>query len=131
MDNIREMLDEEIRHMIEVLSSNELGSEERRKAIDDLTYLHKLRVEEVKLEQEEVKERNDDVRKSHDNDLRWGQLDEQTKDRLFRIGVDVAGIVIPLVFYGVWMNRGFKFEENGTFTSTTFRGLFGRFRPTR
>lgn len=27
--------------------------------------------------------------------------------------------------------KGFKFEETGTYTSTTFRGLFNRFRPTK
>ena len=35
------------------------------------------------------------------------------------------------MFYAAWMKRGFKFEENGTYTSTTFRGLFNRFKPTK
>jgi hypothetical protein len=42
-----------------------------------------------------------------------------------------AELVLPLMFYGVWMRRGFKFEQDGTFTSQTFRGLFSRFRPTK
>ena len=45
--------------------------------------------------------------------------------------VGLLGIGLPLVFYGIWMKRGFKFEENGVYTSTTFRGLFNRFKPTK
>lgn len=49
----------------------------------------------------------------------------------FRFGMAAAELVLPLMFYGVWMRRGFKFEQDGTFTSQTFRGLFSRFRPTK
>ena len=59
------------------------------------------------------------------------QLDEQVKDRYFRLGIAAAELLIPLMFYGIWMRKGFKFEETGTYTSTTFRGLFNRFRPTK
>ena len=59
------------------------------------------------------------------------QLREQKIDRYVRTGVAAAELILPLVFYGIWMRRGFKFEENGTFTSTTFRGLFNRFKPTK
>ena len=59
------------------------------------------------------------------------QLAEQVKDRYFKLGIAAAEIVLPLVFYATWMRKGFKFEETGTFTSTTFRGLFNRFRPTK
>lgn len=65
-----------------------------------------------------------------------GRTEEENarKDRiinLIRIGVDITGVILPLIFYGGWMNRGFKFEETGTFTSATFRNLFQRFRPTK
>ena len=63
--------------------------------------------------------------------LKEAQLVEQKKDRYFRLGLETAGLVLPLIFYGIWMRKGFKFEETGTFTSTTFRGLFNRFRPTK
>lgn len=45
--------------------------------------------------------------------------------------VGLLGICLPLIFYGVWMKQGFKFEETGAYTSTTFRGLFNRFKPTK
>jgi hypothetical protein len=48
-----------------------------------------------------------------------------------RIAVAGAELVLPLMFYGIWMRRGFKFEESGVYSSTTFRNLFSRFRPTK
>ena len=41
------------------------------------------------------------------------------------------GTVIAAWFGGSWEKKGFKFEETGTFTSTTFRSLFSRFKPTK
>ena len=110
MDEIIDLLGEEIKEEIQNLSTLEPGSKEKSMAIEDLTKLYRLRIEELNKKD---------------------QLNEQVKDRYFRLGVEVAGIVLPLIFYASWMRRGFKFEENGTFTSTTFRGLFNRFKPTK
>lgn len=59
------------------------------------------------------------------------QAMDQMIDRCVRTGVAVGELVLPLIFYGIWMNRGFKFEETGSFTSTTFKNLLNRFRPTK
>ena len=66
-----------------------------------------------------------------DEDIKRTQISEQIKDRYFKVGIAAAELMIPLVFYGIWMNKGFKFEETGAYTSTTFKGLFNRFRPTK
>jgi len=98
---IKDLLEKQIKTDILKLSTLE-GSEEKSTAIDDLVKLHRLKIEE-----------------------------ESRKDRFLRIGVEAAGIILPLIFYGIWLRRGFKFEETGTYTSTTFRSLFNKFRPTR
>ncbi len=59
------------------------------------------------------------------------QARDQVIDRCVRTGVAVGELVLPLMFYGIWMNRGFKFEETGSFTSTTFKNLLNRFKPTK
>lgn len=100
--DLLDLLDKQIKTEILKLSTLEAGSKDKTTAIDDLVKLHRLKIEE-----------------------------ESRKDRFLRIGVDVAGIILPLIFYGIWLRRGFKFEETGTFTSTTFRNLINRFRPTR
>lgn len=98
----RRMLEAEIESEIRDLSSLPSGSSEKSKAIESLAILYKLKIDEAPC-----------------------------KNQYFKLGVDVAGIILPLIFYGVWMGRGFEFEKTGTFTSQTFKGLFGRFRPTR
>ncbi len=99
-EEIRKLLEEQIK--TDILKLSTLEGKDKMTAIDDLTKLYRLRIEE-----------------------------ESRKDRYFRLGVEAAGIILPLIFYGIWLKRGFKFEETGTFTSTTFRSLFNKFRPTR
>lgn len=123
-NSIKELLNEEIAEEIQALSTLTSGSKEKSTAIDDLTKLYKLRIEENKSEW-------DADEKYNDNEVKRVQIAEQVKDRYFKLGIAAAELMIPLMFYGVWMKKGFKFEETGTYTSTTFRGLFNRFRPTK
>ena len=126
-EKIKELLDEEIRSQIIDLASFKSGSKEKADAIDDLATLYKLRIEEVKAEMD--LDDKVDARDSEDR-YRQEQLKERTKDRYINLGIDAAGIVLPLIFNCVWMSKGFEFEKTGTFTSTTFRNLFSRFRTT-
>ncbi len=127
-EEIRDLLGEEIETEIRILSTLEPGSKEKSTAIEDLVKLYRLRIEETRNEwdfNEKYESRDSDIQFKKD------QLKEQVKDRYFRLGVEAASIILPLIFYGIWMRKGFKFEETGTYTSTTFRGLFNRFRPTK
>lgn len=127
-EEIRKLLEEEIKREIRDLSTLEPGSKEKSTAIEDLAKLYRLRIEETRNEWD-----FNEKYESRDSDMQFkkNQLEEQVKDRYFRFGVEAAGIILPLIFYAIWMKRGFKFEETGTYTSTTFRGLFNRFRPTK
>ncbi len=134
-EEIKELLDREIADEIRKLSSLSDGSKEKSEAIEDLTKLYRLKIDESKMEwdvdekysrREMEKETN-----AKDEEFRNIQLNEQVKDRYFRVGIAAAELIIPLIFYGIWMRKGFKFEETGAFTSTTFKGLFNRFRPTK
>lgn len=107
MDKIRETLDEAILADLENLRHMEPGTPEYEKAVETLAKLYGVRIEEDKNVCEK----------------------DEKKFHLIRVAVDGAGIVLPLIFYGVWMKRGFTFEKEGTFTSTTFRGLFQKFNP--
>lgn len=152
-ENIKELLNEEIAAEIQAISSLNSGSEEKSKAIEDLAKLYRLRIEETKSEldaedkrsqrtlESEANVRENEIKKSQldeqikadvqDEQYKRSQLDEQVKDRYFKLGIAAAELLIPIMFYGIWMRKGFKFEETGTYTSTTFRGLFNRFRPTK
>lgn len=134
-ENIKDLLSEEIGLEIRALSRLESGSKEKSTAIDDLTKLYKLRIEENKSEWEAEERYNRRVMEqeanTRDNEVKHTQIAEQVRERYFRVGIAAAELIIPLMFYGIWMKKGFKFEETGTYTSTTFKGLFNRFRPTR
>jgi hypothetical protein len=121
---IIELMESEIITLIKELSMHHPGSKEYddiTKAIDALyATLNKektLMLEEVKIENDLELQRN--VNK--DNKLL----------STVKHGIDIAGIILPLAFYGVWMNRGLEFEKEGSFTSATFKGLFGKFKPTK
>ena len=121
---IIELMESEIVTLIKELSMHEPGSKEYddiTKSIDSLyATLNKeksLMLEEVKMEKD--LELQENVNK--DNKLLTA----------VKCGIDIAGIVLPLAFYGVWMNRGLEFEKEGSFTSTTFKGLLGKFKPTK
>ena len=132
---IEELLSEEIAAQIQSLSELDSGSKEKSAVVDDLTKLYKLRIEENKSVWDADEKYNrrmmDDESSTKETDFKERQIAEQVKDRYFRVGIAAAELLIPLMCYGVWMNKGFKFEETGTYTSSTFKGLINRFRPTK
>ena len=132
--DIKELLSEEIAAEIENLSGLADGSKEKSTAIEDLTKLYKLRIEENRNDWDADEKYNrrvmEDEANARDEEIKRSQISEQVKDRYFKVGIAAAELMIPLVFYGIWMKKGFKFEQTGTYTSTTFRGLFNRFKPT-
>ena len=132
---IEELLEEELIEQIKALSELEPGSDKKSKAIDDLSKLYRVRIEENKTVWDADEKYNrrvlDEKLNMTDSDFKSQQMTEQIKDRYFKVGIAAAELMIPLIFYGVWMNKGFKFEETGTITSTVFKGLINRFRPTK
>ena len=132
-------------------SKNELEFEDRRERRDMEKSKNELEFEDRRERRDMEKSKNElEFRcRHHDGELKRKQVNEevanharqeqfnkeqlaeQVKDRYFKLGIAAAEIVLPLIFYATWMRKGFKFEETGTFTSTTFRGLFNRFRPTK
>lgn len=124
----RSLLEEEIKTEIKRLASLNSGSQEHTTAVDSLTKLYKLKLEEDKNAVEHMEKIEN---RESDKDYKYAQMDEAVKERYIRIGIAAAELIVPVIFYGIWMRRGFEFEKDGTFTSTTFRGLFSRFRPTK
>ena len=146
MAEIKTLLDDVIKTEIKNLRDLSPGKEGRADAIRDLAALHKLRIEEIKAQadaEEKLQRRvmdgdqrrqelaEKDADRIREERLQERQLREQKIDRYVRIGTAAAELVLPLVFYGIWMKKGFKFEESGVYSSTTFRNLFSRFRPSK
>jgi len=134
-DEIKKELEKEILSELKDLSDIETGSKEKDTAIENLATLYKLNIEENKIEREALDKAYDrgleDEKSRDDLAFKQKQLRESKIDRYFRTALEAAGIALPLAFYAVWMKRGLSFEETGTFTSTTFKGLVSRFKPTK
>lgn len=146
MAEIQTLLDDVIKTEISNLRNLPSGNEKRGAAIRELASLHKLRIEEIRAQadvdekverrkmdskQQEAERAAKDVDRNRENEAQARQLREQKIDRYVRTGVAAAELILPLVFYGIWMKRGFKFEESGVYSSTTFKNLFNRFKPAK
>lgn len=115
MNEIKELLSEEIEESIKSLSGLEEGSDKRSKAIDEVTKLHNMRMEEIKANAEH--EENHKKRK------------DEKIDRFINVGLQVVTFVGGLVAYDIWHRRGLRFEEEGTITSPHTRNLISRMLP--
>ena len=139
MENtIEGLLDDVIKSELEKVKDSIMSPEEKRTMVE---YLVKLN--NIQTERKEVK------RKETEMELKHLELEDkievQTDDKAYKEvlakremlqtfvkgGIEVFGVVAPIMFYSAWMKRGLRFEETGTYTSQTFKGLFGKFKPTK
>lgn len=113
MEKSKRTLDDEIQDLLGNLEDLEADSDEYAKTTKYLDTLYRLKIEEEKTKSDIEENKN------------------QSKFRVIGYVLEGAGIVLPLIFYGKWMKRGFKFEETGTYTSKTFMNLQHFFKPTK
>lgn len=105
-NKMEQRLDEAIEQQFDKLATMDGKDEGYKTEVDTLADMCRLKIDAAKA-----------------TEGRWMQI--------AKLGVDIATVVLPLGFYGLWMKRGFEFEKTGTFTSNVFRGLFNKFRPTK
>lgn len=112
--NMKTLLDVEIEEKAVKLASLNPDSKEYSAAVDSLAKLMDRRLEIEKLEVSEAQ---------HEQ-----QVKEDRKARLFKNLIDIGAIVLPLAVTIWGAKASFKFEEQGTITTTTGRqfiaGLF-------
>ena len=99
-----------------------------------------LKGKQFKLDEERIKEELyfkkkqyeiDEAKYYNEKTNRVEDKKDELKDRIFKWSIGAAELMLPMIFYAVWMKRGFEFERTGTYTSTTFRGLFNNFKPVK
>ena len=128
-DEISNMLDEEINTGFEKIKDMTPGSDEHMRAVQTYERLYKLRQEDIAKEREFM-DRSE--RSAVDEQERQVKHKQQFWDRVMNcldVGVKIAGIAVPAVIYAVFMDRGYKFEETGTYTSQNMKGLMGWYKP--
>lgn len=127
--DIRDLLEEEIRAEIQGLAKLNPGEKAHSDAVDSVAKIYKLRIEELASEREFMRKSDETTNQEIELRFKEAQLREQTKDRYARLGADLARVVLPLLFYAAFINKGYKFEETGVVTSQTLRGLLSKFKP--
>lgn len=119
---IETMLHKQLVTELNELKNAEVGSEQRRATVDEMTKLmdRAIKMEELGIEREA---------KENDRLLKIQQMDEDRKDRLVKNCMTAAGIILP-VMLTVWGTlTSLKFEEEGTVTTIVGRGFVNKLLP--
>ena len=139
MENtIEGLLDDVIKSELEKVKDSTMSPEEKRTMVEYLVKLNSIQTErkEVKRKETELElkhlELEDKIEvQTDDNAYKEVLMKREMLQTFVKGGIEVFGVVAPIMFYSAWMKRGLKFEETGTYTSQTFKGLFGKFKPTK
>ena len=96
-------LENEVQQKLEELKNLPPGSEEYKAVLDCINVLCTLQIEGSKA--------------SISRDDLW-----------IKYGLEAVMAAAAFGFNMVWMRRGFKFEQTGVYSSTTFKQLWSKFR---
>ena len=125
---LKEKLNKELERELGELEGLELGSDQMRKAAATIEMMHKLRMNEVNSDRDlEVKKAELEA-KEKELTLETKKAKDAKVIAFVGTGVTLGTFAIKLVNDNLWMAKGFKFEETGTFCSKVFgeiwRGFF-------
>lgn len=125
---LKEKFDKELERELGELEGLELGSDQMQKAAATIEMMHKLRMNEIGSDRDlEVKKAELEA-KEKELALETKKAKDAKVIAFVGTGVTLGTFAIKLVNDNLWMAKGFKFEENGTFCSKVFgeiwRGFF-------
>lgn len=127
----RRVMDSEQRKAELALKEKQIGGDAADRELKERQLQAQVSQQNAELTLKERELDGKDTDRTREDAFQAHQIREQRIDRYVRTGVAAAELVLPLIFYGVFINRGFKFEETGVYASTTFKNLLNRFRPTK
>lgn len=125
---LKEKLNKELERELGELEGLELGSDQMQKAAATIEMMHKLRMNEVNSDRDlEVKKAELEA-KEKELALETKKAKDAKVIAFVGSGITLGTFAIKLVNDNLWMAKGFKFEETGTFCSKVFgeiwRGFF-------
>ena len=123
---VKDFLEDEILGEFDKLQDLDAGSEEHARAVQDICNMTKSYSDLEKLERDTDEK---EVRREIEDEVRSQEFEEHKKEKTVDLVMNFFSMALPLWAYNVWMNRGFKFEEEGTYRSRTFTNLINKFKP--
>ena len=116
----------------ETFNNRKLDIEDKRIEIENKTNIKKIdndfMINNRKLDIEEISGNESLKLKSKELAQEIVRDTMNDKVKLIDLGVQAAGIILPIIFYGSWVRKGLEFEKEGTFTSTTFKSLISKLK---
>ena len=126
MTNIETLVQEEIQDGFDALSKMERGTEIHKTTVDEVA---KLFDKAIEIEKIEIEAKEKAKAREIEASLKRAQMEEYRKDRRFKNGIAVGGIVLPLAVT-IWGTfKTLKFEEEGTVTTIMGRGFINKLIP--
>lgn len=126
-DEIRESLDEVVLSSVEHVSGLAKDSEEYGKAVDNMTKMYRLRMEQAKADceyDEAYQRRVEEIEKRQaDNKLREQQLKQQHKESKMKLLADVGTNAIKIGTFLVVGKWSAVLESGGVIASGTAKNL--------
>lgn len=98
----------------------------RKKMFDEEERKHKIQAEEDSRARDERLRADKDVL---DRNERMERSEKEDMHKYIGYAINVAGIVMPLIFYGAWFKKGLTFEETGVYTSGMVKNLMNKMQP--
>ena len=124
--NIETLLYDAMETDFNVMAEEELGSEKRKAALDELTKLMDRAIEMQKVDNDctdktEIRE--------NDKFMKEQQFKDEKMDRWARNAIGAAGIVLPILVT-IWGTKvSLEFEKEGTITTFAGRNFFQKLFP--
>lgn len=128
MEDIGTMLNEEYQRTLEAVSQAVTGTEEAKWQLQKLCELHKQRMSEKEAEDSVYIHYEELQIKKKELEMKEAVVKEGKTDRIVKIALDSAAILVPAIFSGYWMAKGLTFEKDGTFTSRSASWLSSHIR---
>lgn len=111
------------KEIIENLEKEVIKLTKKLETLEDTDVVYEDTINRIKALTEILNEQRESISK----------MDKQFENvvSIAKLGVDLAGVVLPIMLYSTWLKRGFEFEETGMISSQTFKGLIGKIKPTK
>lgn len=118
-NELRDLLAEEITSEIKNLANLEKGGKEHTAAVESLSKLYRLNLEDLELEQKQKEWSEGTARQDEELKLKQRQHQQQNVKHWVDAGLTIGGWVA----YDIWQRRGYKFELTGAITTPWLRNL--------
>lgn len=124
--SMKTLLNEEIENEFKLLGKMQPGTEEYKTTVDGLT---KLVDRAIEIDKANNENREKIELREFDEQFRLTQACSESRDRLIKNCIAVAGIVIPSVIT-IWGTvKSIEFEKEGTITTIMGRGFINKLLP--